>query len=124
MQDLFDILKSWEEIFTSEAERFTGDILLSCEDDLLQLNTCVDLWIETAMKIFCNHPSQDGSWHAQHNAMMSLNKNVEELHKNFKLRMSGENGLARHFIHFVNHLDTWYVFCFVSRICPCALVYP
>lgn len=107
MQDLFDILKSWEEIFTSEAERFTGDILLSCEDDLLQLNTCVDLWIETAMKIFCNHPSQDGSWHAQHNAMMSLNKNVEELHKNFKLRVSGENGLARHFIHFVNHLDTW-----------------
>ena len=107
IHSLFNVLKSWEEIFNSEAERFTGDILLSCEDDLLQLSTCVDLWTESAVKIFANHPVQDGDAHVQHNAMLALNRKVEKLHNEFKLRMSGENGIAKNIIHFINTLDTW-----------------
>ena len=107
VQELFNVLKTWEEMFNSEAERFTGDALLSCEDDLLQLNTCVDLWVESAMKIFSNHPVQDGEIHPQQSSMNELNKTVENLHNEFKLRMSGENGLAKCFIQFINALATW-----------------
>ena len=55
IQALFTDMKSWEETFNKESERFMGDVLLSCEDDLLQLNKCVDLWIQTASNIFLNH---------------------------------------------------------------------
>lgn len=107
VQTLFDVLKSWEEVFNIEAERFTGDTLLSCEDDLLQLNNCIDNWVEVALKIFANHPMQDGSNHPQHLTMLELNKKVMSLHHSFQLRMSGENGVARGIIHMVNTLDTW-----------------
>jgi len=51
LQSLFDALKSWEDVFNSEVERFSGDTLLSCEDDLLCLTNCVDSWAESARKV-------------------------------------------------------------------------
>ena len=118
---LFNTLKQWEDIFNSEAERFTGDILLSCEDDLLQLCTCVDLWAESGVSIFANHPVQDGGLHVQHAAMLELKTKVERLHTEFKLRMSGENGIAKGIIQFINALDTWY---WVLLILSCFLRFP
>ena len=108
IQALFNDMKSWEELFNSECERFMGDVLLSCEDNLLQLNKCVDMWIQTAVNIFHNHPTTDSCSHPQHVAMMELNTKVEKLHSDFKLRMSGENGVAKIFIQILNNLDTWY----------------
>lgn len=107
LQNLFDVLKSWEELFNAEVERFAGDVLLACEDDLLQLTTCMDNWIESAMRLFGHHPSKDGSLHPQKVAMMDMNKKVQRLHNQLKLRMSGENGLAKGYIYFINTLDSW-----------------
>ena len=37
--------------------------------------------------------------------MISLNQDVDHVHEQFKLRMTGENGLAKGLIHFINVLD-------------------
>lgn len=104
---LFTDMKSWEEVFNKECERFMGDVLLTCEDDLLQLHKCVDSWNQTAAKIFNNHPTNDLGNHPQHVQMMELNSKVNKLHNDFKLRMSGENGVSKIFIQIQNNLDTW-----------------
>lgn len=107
IEKLFDTLKSWEDIFNQELERFTGDVLLSCEDDLLKLNNCMDNWIDVSFKVFANHPNQDGSENPNQKTMIELNKRVKQLHDYFQLRMSGENGVARGTTNLVNSLDTW-----------------
>jgi len=44
-------LKTWEETFNEEAERFTGEVLLSREDELIKMNEQVDKWTDVAMKV-------------------------------------------------------------------------
>ena len=65
------------------------------------------LQVETAGIIFRNHPTNEGLAHPQHITMIELNKNVEKLHNDFKLRMTGENGVMKIFITFLNNLDIW-----------------
>lgn len=104
---LYEDMKHWEEVFNSEVERFSGDVLLSCEDDLLKMNDMVDNWSGTALKIFRRHPNKPADKNRpEHDSMLALNKDIEKLHKNFKSRMTGENGLAKGIIHFINVLDS------------------
>ena len=104
---LYGDMKHWEEVFNSEIERFSGDILLSCEDDLLKMNATVDDWSEVALKIFRRHPNKiKDENRLEHELMLSLNKEIDKLHRHFKSRMTGENGLAKGIIHFINVLDT------------------
>ena len=104
---LCEDIKNWEEVFNSEVERFSGDILLSCEDSLINMSTVVDNWNELALKIFRNHPNaQSGENRAEHQLMMSLNVEIDKLHTNFKARMTGENGLAKGMVHFINTIDS------------------
>ena len=107
LQSLFDVMKSWEEVFNSEMERFSGDVLLSHEDDLLKMTSSVDAWIGCAVKVYNMHPTHDGTVQ-QRSAMLKLSKKIEKLHYQFQLRMTGENGLANGYISFINALDTWY----------------
>ena len=99
-------MKKWEEVFNNETERFSGDVLLSCEDDMVNMNKMVDSWSDIANKIFRRHPTRDGSRKPEHEVMLTLNRNVEQVHRQFKLRMTGENGLAKGLIYFLNVLDT------------------
>lgn len=104
---LYDDMKRWEEVFNMEIERFSGDVLLSCEDDLLKMNAMVDSWNEVALKIFRRHPSEDPNGNREeHDLMMSLNKEIDKFHKNLKARMTGENGVAKGMIHFINVFDS------------------
>ncbi len=99
-------MKRWEEVINSEIERFSGDVLLSCEDDLIKMSKMVDDWSDVASKIFRRHPTSDGSEKPERQMMSSLNHDVEKLHKEFRLRMTGENGLAKGLIHFINVFDS------------------
>ena len=103
---LCENMKQWDEIFTTEIERFSGDVLLSSEDDLLKMTRLVDDWTDVASKIFRRHPTKDGSQRPEHESMVLLNIEVDKLHRNIKLRMTGENGLAKGMIHFINVLDS------------------
>ena len=108
---LHNDMKNWEEIFNFEVERFSGEILLSCEDNLIQMNTAVDSWNEVALTIFRQHPNvSSDERRTEHNLMISLNNEIDKLHKNFKARMTGENGLAKGIIHLINVWDGLYVY--------------
>ncbi|XP_065068274.1 axonemal dynein light chain domain-containing protein 1-like isoform X3 [Rhopilema esculentum] len=102
---LHEDMKRWEEVFNSEVERFSGDVLLSSEDDLVKMNRFMDSWSEVALKIFQRHPMVKNTRRPEHEAMLVLNQQVEKLHKSLRLRMTGENGLAKGLIHLINVLD-------------------
>ena len=51
IKNLSEDLKSWEETLNQEAEHFTGETLLSCEDELYQMNREVDGWTDVALKV-------------------------------------------------------------------------
>lgn len=51
IKSLFEDFKSWEETLNLEAEHFTGETLLSREDELYQMNRQVDGWTDVALKV-------------------------------------------------------------------------
>lgn len=51
IKNLSEDLKSWEETLNQEAEHFTGETLLSREDELYQMNREVDGWTDVALKV-------------------------------------------------------------------------
>ena len=51
MKNLFEDLKSWEETLNQEAEHFTGETLLSREEELYHMNKEVDGWTDVALKV-------------------------------------------------------------------------
>lgn len=53
-KNLFEDLKTWEETLNQEAERFTGETLLSREEELYQMNKEVDGWTDVALKVKSN----------------------------------------------------------------------
>ena len=55
IKNLFEDLKSWEETLNQEAELFTGETLLSREEELHQMNKEVDYWTDVALKVITNN---------------------------------------------------------------------
>ena len=55
IKSLFEDFKSWEETLNQEAEHFTGETLLSREDELYQMNRQVDGWTDVALKVNNNN---------------------------------------------------------------------
>ena len=51
IKNLFEDLKTWEETLNQEAEHFTGETLLSREEELYQMNKEVDGWTDVALRV-------------------------------------------------------------------------
>lgn len=107
IKNLFEDLKTWEETLNQEAEHFTGETLLSREEELYQMNKEVDGWTDVALKVFSRHQSQDGTRWPQHEVMLQLNAEVDRLQQQYHVRIIGENGVAKGIIDLVNPLETW-----------------
>lgn len=107
IKNLFEDLKSWEETLNQEAELFTGETLLSREEELHQMNKEVDYWTDVALKIFSRHQAEDGTRLPQHEVMSLLNTEVDRLHQQYHVRIIGENGVAKGIIDLVNPIETW-----------------
>ncbi|XP_020618075.1 axonemal dynein light chain domain-containing protein 1-like [Orbicella faveolata] len=107
IKSLFEDLKSWEETLNQEAEHFTGETLLSREDELYQMNRQVDGWTDVALKVFSRHQADDGTRWPQHEIMLQLNQEVDRLHQQYHVRVIGENGVAKGIIDLVNPIETW-----------------
>ncbi|KAJ7337274.1 Axonemal dynein light chain domain-containing protein 1 [Desmophyllum pertusum] len=107
IKSLFEDLKSWEETLNQEAEHFTGETLLSREDELYQMNRQVDGWTDVALKVFSRHQADDGTRWPQHEVMLQLNQEVDLLHQQYHVRIIGENGVAKGIIDLVNPIETW-----------------
>lgn len=107
IKNLSEDLKSWEETLNQEAEHFTGETLLSREDELYQMNREVDGWTDVALKVFSRHEADDGTRWLQHEVMSQLNQEVDRLHQQYHVRIIGENGVAKGIIDLVNPIETW-----------------
>eukprot|EP00794_Sanderia_malayensis_P016078 gene16078-17701_t len=99
VRKLNEDMKQWEEVFNTEIERFSGDVLLSYEDGLIKMSHMIDHWSDIANKIYRRHPTINGSEKPERELMLRMNHEVEKLHNQFRLRMTGENGLAKGLIH-------------------------
>ena len=51
IKNLCEDLKHWEELLNQVAEKFTGETLLSREDELYNMNRQVDEWTDVALKV-------------------------------------------------------------------------
>lgn len=65
IKNLFEDLKSWEETLNQEAEHFTGETLLSREEELYQMNKEVDGWTDVALKVNNNNNDEGGQTNKQ-----------------------------------------------------------
>lgn len=107
IKNLFVDLRSWEGTLNQEAEHFTGETLLSREDELNQMNRQVDGWTDVALKVFSRHEAAGGTRWPQHEVMSLLNQEVDRLHQQYHVRIIGENGVAKGIIDLVNPIETW-----------------
>lgn len=76
IKSLFEDLKSWEEVLNQEAEHFTGETLLSREDELYQMNRQVDGWTDVALKVNNNNHSNNYYNNNKKKKKKSSNNNI------------------------------------------------
>ncbi|XP_064649134.1 axonemal dynein light chain domain-containing protein 1-like isoform X2 [Lineus longissimus] len=105
--EYYNFIKSWEEMLSEETEKFGGDIMLSMQEELTKIKHEMYGWTDAALKVFNRHRGEDGSNYPDHDAMLKMNDSVEELVKQYQVRLTGDNGVARGFIHLSNVLETW-----------------
>nr|XP_006825300.1 PREDICTED: axonemal dynein light chain domain-containing protein 1-like [Saccoglossus kowalevskii] len=104
---LFQDMRFWEETINKEVEKFGGDVLLSFEESMYHINKQMEGWTETALKVFSRHLSDDGTEFPAHEKMLVMNKLVENFMELFKVRVNGENGVAKGFITLANAMEPW-----------------
>ncbi|XP_065830228.1 axonemal dynein light chain domain-containing protein 1-like [Oscarella lobularis] len=108
-------IKSWEDIMSQESERFTGDTVLEWQEKLQKISKQVEGWTETAIQLFNRHRAvkedskeeSDDERLANDEEMKKVNETMETCLNQLRIRASGENGLARCFIHLIGPLETW-----------------
>ncbi|XP_077986638.1 axonemal dynein light chain domain-containing protein 1-like isoform X2 [Glandiceps talaboti] len=107
VEKLYEDIRFWEETINKEVEKFGGDVLLSFEESMYQIHKQMEGWTETALKIFSRHLADDGTEFPAHEKMLAMNKDVESLMELFKVRVNGENGVAKGFITLQNAMEIW-----------------
>lgn len=110
IQSMYDDMRLWQQILNKEVEKFGGDVLLTREDSLEQIQKQVDSWTETALQVFNRHKPNDGSENPNQEKlenMISLTQECQKLHKQYQIRVNGENGTARGFINVQNSIESW-----------------
>ena len=57
-----------------ESEKYGGDILLSGQEALQEINRQVDGWTDCALKVFNRHRGDGGENHPDHDDMLKMNE--------------------------------------------------
>ena len=78
--------------FSVQCERYGGEELISCQENLTLLAQLQDSWGEVGLELFRRHPAPDGAPPRGQEAMRELASNVSELHKQLDTRINGESG--------------------------------
>ncbi|CAF3662745.1 unnamed protein product [Rotaria sp. Silwood1] len=100
-------IKLWEESCTREIEKFGGDTVLINEERMKKADRQLKKWIEMTERLFSRHPSTNSGDHSEQQALRDLFDNISLLHSQYRIRMTGENGLAQSVIFFSNVLESW-----------------
>jgi hypothetical protein len=64
-------------------------------------------WIDMTDRLLSRHPSANSGDNAEHQALKELFDDIYLLHSQYRIRMTGENGLAQAIIFFNNILEAW-----------------
>ena len=81
IKSLFEDFKSWEETLNQEAEHFTGETLLSREDELYQMNKQVDGWTDVALKVNNNNNNSNTCYNDNKKRSCNSYKTVLRVHR-------------------------------------------
>ncbi|XP_071947240.1 axonemal dynein light chain domain-containing protein 1-like isoform X2 [Antedon mediterranea] len=117
---LYDDLRHWQEHahwqnlvprismnLNKEVERFGGDILLGHEESMYKISKQTEQWTEIALKIFNRHRPDNGQEYADHENLLIMNKECDQLMRQFQIKVNGENGTAKKLIHLTNSMESW-----------------
>ncbi|CAF0912480.1 unnamed protein product [Adineta ricciae] len=97
----------WEELCTHEVEKFGGDTILVNEERMKKADRNLKRWIDMTERLLNRHPSSTTGESSEQEALKDLFDCIYLLHSQYRIRMTGENGLAQSIIFFVNVLETW-----------------
>ncbi|CAG5119634.1 unnamed protein product [Candidula unifasciata] len=100
-------MTAWLELITKETDTFGGDVYLSNNEAFSAICKEMEGWTDSALEIFARHSAGGSKVHPEQINMLALNKDVEQLHKEFHDRITGEHGLGRLIISFQSSLETW-----------------
>ncbi|UJR32075.1 hypothetical protein I4U23_019543 [Adineta vaga] len=97
----------WEELCTHEVERFGGDTILVNEERMKKADRNLKRWIDMTERLLNRHPSSNTGDNIEQETLKDLFDCIYLLHSQYRIRMTGENGLAQAIIFFTNVLETW-----------------
>ncbi|PIK62067.1 putative axonemal dynein light chain domain-containing protein 1 [Apostichopus japonicus] len=107
IQSLYDDMRTWQQVLNKEVEKFGGDVLLTREDSLEQVQKQVDVWTETALQVFNRHKPNDSINNPNQEKLEEMIQECQQLHTQYQTRTNGENGTARGFINIQNSIESW-----------------
>ncbi|XP_071820220.1 axonemal dynein light chain domain-containing protein 1-like isoform X2 [Apostichopus japonicus] len=107
IQSLYDDMRTWQQVLNKEVEKFGGDVLLTREDSLEQVQKQVDVWTETALQVFNRHKPTDSINNPNQEKLEEMIQECQQLHTQYQTRTNGENGTARGFINIQNSIESW-----------------
>lgn len=99
--------KHWEESCTREVEKFGGDTVLINEERMKKADRNLKKWIDMTERLLSRHPATNSGDQTEQQALRDLFDSIYLLHLQYRIRMTGENGLAQTIIFFSNVLETW-----------------
>ncbi|CAF3331691.1 unnamed protein product [Rotaria socialis] len=100
-------IKRWEDSCTHEIEKFGGDTVLINEERMKKADRQLKKWIDMTERLLSRHPSTNSGDNTEQQALRDLFENISILHSQYRIRMTGENGLAQTVIFFSNVLESW-----------------
>ncbi|XP_074655207.1 axonemal dynein light chain domain-containing protein 1-like [Tubulanus polymorphus] len=105
--EYFNTIKQWEESIGQAVEQFGGDIMLTQQETLENIRKEVEGWTDCGLIVFNRHRGEDGSPYPDHDNMMHMNSEIDDLLTQYQIRLTGENGVARGIIQLHNIIETW-----------------
>ena len=91
-------MKVWQELINKESENFAGETLLSHQDELKQIISCVEKWSDVSLQVFVRHRKVLGT-ELEEDGVVQQNKRMVQINEAIDLklamcseRITGENG--------------------------------
>ncbi|ELK37147.1 Axonemal dynein light chain domain-containing protein 1 [Myotis davidii] len=97
--------KNWLKILNEDKEKFTGSSLVSKYDSLKIIKYLQENWTDVGFGIFHRHKNMEGLMPPELQHMEEIIKNTDRLYKEFKLRVTGDNGISKILLSLISTLD-------------------
>ncbi|EDV27619.1 uncharacterized protein TRIADDRAFT_53503 [Trichoplax adhaerens] len=104
LQKFLNDVNLWEGIINAEIEKFTGDSILTAQEEIKHATKLVEAWTDLTIKLSGRHSTSTQSCIIE---MKNINQEIGIFNARFIIRVAGENGVAKALIDMVNNMETW-----------------